>query len=503
MPSSTSASSPKKKKNATTPPTGPSVPTTPSSYFLRSQKSDSRPGITPTTNPYSILTSSSPTKETSQPPMIPALNFSKAVSNTKTPSLSPTTTDEPAPPKTLNKGSASLKKEESMIQSSFSTETDAIVTAINESSIALAKTLLNCMQESTKGLVKLQEIAINNTSVIQDVSKTISQTSLKTNSEIRQGFDELNARFTSQEQFFLNQQYRPQSPQLPPTSPVSIASVRTDKPIVKEENSTSTLHPPSTMHAWWDKLNSTSQENLPDKSNDDDYSYEDYHLSDTNSQTSNCHQHDKVYPQETQSHAKEQTNKNKNNKNQPMFSANEISIAISGNDSKIKYAAIATELKNVKLLNDSTQQLEDFFSSFMIAVTFGFQINLDFLPTFEELTPQINFKRLFLRNIIDNITIRKVTAVYTRIGRIFKQVLLKDTCISATYAPKAQRIISTNRFLDGWAIMEALLKKRAPSCGATPDSDLDVQRAALAMQQGESYHQFYERCHHLITEYRL
>ena len=133
--------------------------------------------------------------------MIPALNFSKAVSNTKTPSLSPTTTDEPAPPKTLNKGSASLKKEASMIQSSFSTETDAIVTAINESSIALAKTLLNCMQESTKGIVKLQEIAINNTSVIQDVSKTISQTSCKTNSEIRQGFDELNARFTSQEQF--------------------------------------------------------------------------------------------------------------------------------------------------------------------------------------------------------------------------------------------------------------------------------------------------------------
>ena len=148
-------------------------------------------------------------------------------------------------------------------------------------------------------------------------------------------------------------------------------------------------------------------------------------------------------------------------------------------------------------------QLEQLYTGIILAISYGFSTDFDDLPAFQDLTPTINFKNLFLMNLISTPIIKRVTSVYNRIGDMIKRRLTDSECITPVLSPKAFHIVTVNKMFSGWKILEQLLKQRVVICGARSDVDLDKVRSGLSIMPNESYSAFYLRCNDLQTEYEL
>ena len=94
-----------------------------------------------------------------------------------------------------------------------------------------------------------------------------------------------------------------------------------------------------------------------------------------------------------------------------------------------------------------------------------------------------------------------MTAMYDRIGRLFRNRLISEECIPVATCPEAANIILHNKKLDGWQLLLALLKGRLVKLGARPSRDLDAERVAISLKPGETYHTLYEKCNMLSQEY--
>ena len=148
--------------------------------------------------------------------------------------------------------------------------------------------------------------------------------------------------------------------------------------------------------------------------------------------------------------------------------------------------------------------IEQFYTRVMLSITYGFKYTITTLPSFQLLTPAINFKSIFMNGIIPTSNVGfLVMNLYFRLGEILKMQLCDTSCISSTVAPKAFEVIQINKHFSGWDILEALLKKRVIACGALPDIDLDKVQSSLHLMKDETYAAFYLRWHQLQSEYEL
>jgi hypothetical protein len=182
-----------------------------------------------------------------------------------------------------------------------------------------------------------------------------------------------------------------------------------------------------------------------------------------------------------------------------IFGSNIFALACSG---KIKYSAIETALKTKVLVDDSTLQLERFYSGVIRAVCYAFENGLDILPPFIDLDQNLDFESLFLNNLVGS-NLTKCRQVFLRIGEILKDRFNMIDCISKEKCPKAAIVINANPVLGGWDIFEKLLRSRVVSCGALPDEDIDVIRTSMTLRPNESVHEFYSRNQSLITQYQF
>ena len=183
-----------------------------------------------------------------------------------------------------------------------------------------------------------------------------------------------------------------------------------------------------------------------------------------------------------------------------IFNLNEFAIAV---QDKVKYTDIDKHLEKIVLQDDSMFHLEQVYSRIMMAITYGFNTTIEQLPSYQELHPNIDFRSIFLKDLVSDEVIRKVSSMFNRIGELIKMRLTNEECISSTRSPKMAKIIAIYKSFDGWTILEKILKDRVVLCGAVADNDLDVQRASLQLMDGEEYSAFYVRCHELQAEYEL
>ena len=69
--------------------------------------------------------------------------------------------------------------------------------------------------------------------------------------------------------------------------------------------------------------------------------------------------------------------------------------------------------------------------------------------------------------------------------------------------PRIDTVIKAHKLLDGWTILEKILRKIMVSCGGRPSDNLDVLRTTLTFEQNESYVDFYIRTQNILNEYHL
>lgn len=184
-----------------------------------------------------------------------------------------------------------------------------------------------------------------------------------------------------------------------------------------------------------------------------------------------------------------------------IFGQNNFSLLVTG-ATKIKYMSMETHLKSKVLENDTVNELEKLYTSIIMAVSFVFEMDASFLPTYNMLNRDIDFADIFLTNLVGN-TLSKCESVYSRLGSILKSCLTSTTCISTSRSPKAALIIRANSLLSGWKLLEKLLCNRLVICGGIPDYDLDIVRTNLSIQKNESFTDFYIRTQHILNEYQL
>ena len=184
-----------------------------------------------------------------------------------------------------------------------------------------------------------------------------------------------------------------------------------------------------------------------------------------------------------------------------IFGQNSFSLLITG-ASKIKYMSMETHLKSKVLENDSVIELEKLYSSILMAISFVFETDISFVPSFQMLTRDIDFETVFLTNLVGT-THSKCFSIFTRLGSILKGCLISSTCISSVRSPKAAIVVRANPLLSGWNLLEKLLRSRLVICGGVPDYDLDVVRTNLTFQPNESFTDFYIRTQNILNEYQL
>jgi hypothetical protein len=181
-----------------------------------------------------------------------------------------------------------------------------------------------------------------------------------------------------------------------------------------------------------------------------------------------------------------------------LFGQSDFSVACNG---KVKFLEIEKYMKDKKLENDSVQQLELFYTDLMSAVGYAFEFHLSFIPSFQDLRPNIDFQKLFLQNL-HGATLQKAQSTFDRIGQILKK-FLKAPFVQDASAPLASIVLKSNHKLPGWHLLTKLLCARVVLCGATPDYDLDTVRTSITFLEGETFHLFYSRNQDLLNEYEL
>jgi len=167
---------------------------------------------------------------------------------------------------------------------------------------------------------------------------------------------------------------------------------------------------------------------------------------------------------------------------------------------RIRYDAMASTLKESKLLSDSQQHLKEFYTTIAKSVVFALGKDIVLFPSFQHLHRNINFHSLFFHGV-HGPSYKTSDVVFQRLGATIHQHLI--TNITEDKAPRAALHIVTHNTLEGWPLLQLLLCKRAVVCGACPDVDLDQLRTNLQLFDNESYSNFYIRAMDLRNEYSL
>jgi hypothetical protein len=201
--------------------------------------------------------------------------------------------------------------------------------------------------------------------------------------------------------------------------------------------------------------------------------------------------------------------KNKNNtyptKSHPtstsVFPTNEFVIAAK---ETIKYDNISSQLKDNILEDDSTFTMESFYNNIILSIQFGFKTHLETLPMFDNLDENISFYNIFHKGLLSFANASIVKRIYSQTGAIIKNYITKKGTIDPTNAPLAYQSIQIHKFdKDDWRILEHLLRDRLIRCGSSTTDDLSQQLTNLHFSPGETYTEFYFRCHQLHEEYCL
>ena len=66
---------------------------------------------------------------------------------------------------------------------------------------------------------------------------------------------------------------------------------------------------------------------------------------------------------------------------------------------KIKYGDVVNHLRDILLRDDTAKSMKKFYSGITLAINVGFQYNLQFLPSFDELDQGIDFEDIFFCDI--------------------------------------------------------------------------------------------------------
>ena len=167
------------------------------------------------------------------------------------------------------------------------------------------------------------------------------------------------------------------------------------------------------------------------------------------------------------------------------------SMSLVAND-KIKFNDIINYMEKVSLASDTAKAMEKFYNGITLAVNVGFQYNVTFLPSFEELDSEIDFEDIFLCDIRGTTSYTSVRQIYKRLSDIIKKRFESPDCLSRSKCPLAYRIIDSHCDEDGWEILCTLLTQRLIKCGARSTVGLDSVRSILIYKQNESYHDFYQ-----------
>ena len=184
-----------------------------------------------------------------------------------------------------------------------------------------------------------------------------------------------------------------------------------------------------------------------------------------------------------------------------IFGQNEFSLIV--NDiKKIKYLSMETYLKDKAMPDDSVRSIEQMYNDIVMSLTFVFEQDLTFIPSYSCLSRDIDFEDIFLKKL-HGITLKKCNSVYSRLGSILKSRLTATGFINPTKCPKTAIVVRANPLADGWKLLQKILCDRLIICGGLPDYDLDAVRATLAFLPQESYIDFYIRTQHLLNEYDL
>ena len=152
-----------------------------------------------------------------------------------------------------------------------------------------------------------------------------------------------------------------------------------------------------------------------------------------------------------------------------IFNQNEFSLVIT-ETTKLKFSQMQNYLKDKSLEDETAQSFESFYTHILMGISFIFDSSMNILPHFTDLNKHINFRHVFLHNLIDS-TKERCEAVFSKIGSILKMFLLSTTTISTSKTPSVDAIIRAYKHIDGWTILEKILKKNLVICGARPRVD--------------------------------
>ena len=130
-----------------------------------------------------------------------------------------------------------------------------------------------------------------------------------------------------------------------------------------------------------------------------------------------------------------------------IFGQNNFLLLVT-NSTKIKYMSMETHLKTKTLVNDTIIELEKLYTSIIMAISFDFETDVSFIPSFQMLNHDTHFEKVFLQNLIGT-THQKCFSIFTRLGSILKACLISSTCISSSQSLKAAIVIRANPLLSG------------------------------------------------------
>jgi hypothetical protein len=170
--------------------------------------------------------------------------------------------------------------------------------------------------------------------------------------------------------------------------------------------------------------------------------------------------------------------------------------------SKLKYSSLETYLSKQTLPDDTYHSLEQFYTAIVRSLNMAFSAQVYFMPAFQQLRPETSFHSIFLDGLF-GANYDKGFTIFATLGQFIKDRLLHKDCLQRNTAPKSFILISAFPTLDGWSLLENLLKKRLVQCGALPETDLDTIRSNLVLQPDESIHDFLHRTQQLENEYML
>ena len=181
------------------------------------------------------------------------------------------------------------------------------------------------------------------------------------------------------------------------------------------------------------------------------------------------------------------------------FNQNQFLVAVAS-CYNIKFIEMETYLTSKALNDDSTTSLEELKANVCRCVNYGFLTQLNILPGFYSLNKHTSFQHLFL-NGLHSTTFDTCKAIFDHIGDIIKSFLCSEKTIKQEKCPEAYIIVQVHQFIDGWLLLETLLKSRLAICAATLQVNLDQKQCDMHLDDQESLQEFFIKVQGLQNGY--